>query len=129
MNKKEKLPSNRNFGVVFFVVFLIIGLWPLLEKSEIRYWSVFISSIFLLLGLINSNLLSPLNKIWFNFGKLLSKIITPLIMGVIFFLVVTPIGLIMRVLGKDILSLKYNENSKSYWIEKDGIRSKMKNQF
>jgi|TARA_B110000858_G_C17677949_1_gene415146 hypothetical protein len=129
MNKKEKLPSNRNFGVVFFVVFLIIGLWPLLEKSEIRYWSVFISSIFLLLGLINSNLLSPLNKIWFNFGKLLSKIITPLIMGVIFFLVVTPIGLIMRVLGKDILSLKYNENSKSYWIEKDGIKSKMKNQF
>ena len=129
MNKKEKLPSNRNFGVVFFVVFLIIGLWPLLEKSEIRYWSVFISSIFLLLGLINSNLLSPLNKIWFNFGKLLSKIITPLIMGVIFFLVVTPIGLIMRVLGKDILSLKYNENSKSYWIEKNGIKSKMKNQF
>ena len=126
MKSKE---NNKGFGLLFFVVFLIIGLWPLLEKGEIRYWSVFISSIFLLLGLINSILLSPLNKIWFNFGKLLSKIITPLIMGVIFFLIVTPIGLIMRVLGKDILSLKYNENSKSYWIEKNGIKSKMKDQF
>ena len=129
MNKNEKLPSNRNFGVVFFVVFLIIGLWPLLKIGEIRYWSVFISVIFLLLGLINSYLLSPLNKIWFNFGKLLGKIISPLIMGVIFFLVVTPIGLIMRALGKDILSLKYNEKSKSYWIEKSGTKRKKKNQF
>ena len=109
MNKKEKLPSNRNFGIVFFIVFLIIGLWPLLGKSEIRYWSIFISVTFLLLGLINSNLLNPLNKIWFNFGMLLGKIISPLVMGVIFFLVVTPIGLIMRVLGKDILNLKYKK--------------------
>ena len=129
MTKKEKLPSNRNFGLVFFVFFLIIGLWPLLGTNEIRYWSIFFSVIFFLLGITNSKLLNPLNKIWFNFGILLGKMISPLIMGIIFFLVVTPIGLIMRVFGKDILSLKYNKKDKSYWIEKNGPKSKMKNQF
>ena len=129
MTKKEKLPSNRNFGLVFFVFFLIIGLWPLLGTNEIRYWSIFFSVIFFLLGITNSKLLNPLNKIWFNFGILLGKMISPLIMGIIFFLVVTPIGLIMRVFGKDILSLKHNKKNKSYWIEKNGPKSKMKNQF
>ena len=127
--QKEKLPSNKNFGLVFFVFFLIIGLWPLLETNEIRYWSIFLSIIFLLLGITNSKLLNPLNKIWFNFGILLGKMISPLVMGIIFFLVVTPIGVIMRVFGKDILSLKYNKKNKSYWIEKNGPKSKMKNQF
>ena len=129
MTKKEKLPSNRNFGLVFFVFFLIIGLWPLLGTNEIRYWSIFFSIIFFLLGITNSKLLNPLNKIWFNFGILLGKMISPLVMGIIFFLVVTPIGVIMRVFGKDILSLKYNKKNKSYWIEKNGPKSKMKNQF
>ena len=129
VTQKEKLPSNRNFGLVFFVFFLIIGLWPLLGTNEIRYWSIFFSIIFFLLGIINSKLLNPLNKIWFNFGILLGKVISPLIMGIIFFLVVTPIGVIMRVIGKDILSLKYNKKNKSYWIEKNGPKSKMKNQF
>ena len=129
MTKKEKLPSNRNFGLVFFVFFLIIGLWPLLGTNEIRYWSIFFSVIFFLLGITNSKLLNPLNKIWFNFGILLGKMISPLVMGIIFFLVVTPIGVIMRVFGKDILSLKYNKKNKSYWIEKNGPKSKMKNQF
>ena len=127
--QKEKLPSNRNFGLVFFVFFLIIGLWPLLGTNEIRYWSIFFSIIFFLLGITNSKLLNPLNKIWFNFGILLGKMISPLVMGIIFFLVVTPIGVIMRVFGKDILSLKYNKKNKSYWIEKIGPKSKMKNQF
>ena len=127
--QKEKLPSNRNFGLVFFVFFLIIGLWPLLGTNEIRYWSIFFSIIFFLLGITNSKLLNPLNKIWFNFGMLLGKMISPLVMGIIFFLVVTPIGVIMRVFGKDILSLKYNKKNKSYWIEKIGPKSKMKNQF
>ena len=129
VTQKEKLPSNRNFGLVFFVFFLIIGLWPLLGTNEIRYWSIFFSIIFFLLGITNSKLLNPLNKIWFNFGILLGKVISPLIMGIIFFLVVTPIGVIMRVIGKDILSLKYNKKNKSYWIEKNGPKSKMKNQF
>ena len=123
-----KISSNRSFGIVFFVVFLLVTLYPLIYGGEIRIWSLVISLIFLVLGLANSKLLSPLNKIWFKFGIVLGKIISPIIMGVIFFLVVTPIGFIMRVFGKDVLNLKYNKN-KSYWIEKNGPKSKMKNQF
>ena len=123
-----KISSNRSFGIVFFIVFLLIALYPLSYSGEIRVWSSIISLIFLVLGLLNSKILTPLNKLWFRFGIFLSKIISPLIMGIIFFLVVTPIGLIMRILGKDVLNLKYNKN-KSYWIEKNGPKSKMKNQF
>ena len=123
-----KLSSNRSFGIVFFVVFLLIALYPLINNGEIRTWSVIISLIFLILGLLNSIILTPLNKLWFKFGIFLGKVISPLIMGIIFFLVVTPIGLIMRLSGKDVLNLKYN-NNKSYWIEKKGPKSKMKNQF
>ena len=123
-----KIGSNRSFGVVFFVVFLLIALYPTINNGEIRIWSLIISIIFLILGLLNSKLLNPLNILWFKFGIVLGKIISPLIMGIIFFLVVTPTGLIMRLLRKDILSLKYNQN-KSYWIEKNGPKSKMKNQF
>ena len=123
-----KISSNRSFGIVFFIVFLLIALYPLNHSEEIRTWSLFISFIFLVLGLLNSKILAPLNKLWFKFGIFLGKIISPVILGIIFFLVVTPIGLIMRLLGKDVLNLKYNKN-KSYWIEKNGPKSKMKNQF
>ena len=123
-----KISSNRSFGIVFFVVFLLVALYPLIHAEEIRLWSLIISIIFLILGLLNSKILGPLNKIWFKFGILLGKIVSPLIMGIIFFLVVTPIGFTMRLLGKDVLNLKYNKN-KSYWIEKNGPKSKMKNQF
>jgi len=123
-----KISSNRSFGVVFFVVFLIIALYPLLNNVEIRIWSIIVSLIFLILGLLNSKILTPLNKAWFKFGLFLGKIISPLVMGIIFFLVVTPIGIIMQLLGKDLLNLKYNKN-KSYWIEKNGSKSLMKNQF
>ena len=123
-----KISSNRSFGIVFFVVFLIIALYPLLNNEGIRIWSIIISLVFLILGLINSKVLNPLNKLWFKFGILLGKIISPLIMGLIFFLVVTPIGILMRILGKDLLNLKYNAN-RSYWIEKNEPKSKMKNQF
>ena len=123
-----KISSNRSFGVVFCIVFLIIALYPIINNGDLRIWSLIISLLFLILGLINSKILTPLNKIWFRFGLFLGKIISPLIMGIIFFLVVTPIGFIMRLLGKDLLNLKYN-NFKSYWIEKDGLKSKMKNQF
>ena len=127
-NKNINISSNRSFGIVFFIVFLIISIWPLHYGENIRIWSLIISIIFLILGIINSKILSPLNKVWFKFGIFLGKIISPLIMGFIFFLVVTPIGIIMRLLGKDVLNLKYNKN-KSYWIEKTGPKSKMKNQF
>ena len=123
-----KISSNRSFGIVFFIVFLIIALYPLTYSDEIRIWSAIISLIFLALGLFNSKILTPLNKLWFKFGIFLGKIISPIIMGIIFFLVVTPIGLLMRLLGKDLINLKYN-NNKSYWIEKKGPKSKMKNQF
>ena len=123
-----KISSNRSFGIVFFVVFLLIAFYPLTYGGEIRIWSVITSLIFLVSGLLNSKFLTPLNKLWFRFGIFLGKIISPVIMGIIFFLVVTPIGLIMRLLGKDVLNLKYNDY-KSYWIEKTGPKSKMKNQF
>ena len=123
-----KISSNRSFGIVFFIVFLLITLYPLTYNGEIRIWSAIISLIFLVLGLLNSKILTPLNKLWFKFGIFLGKIISPIIMGIIFFLVVTPIGLLMRLLGKDLINLKYN-NNKSYWIEKNGPKSKMKNQF
>tara|TARA_B100001057_G_C22070664_1_gene651891 strand:- start:37 stop:420 length:384 start_codon:yes stop_codon:yes gene_type:complete len=123
-----KLGSNRSFGIVFFVVFLLITLYPLTYGGEIRLWSLIISLVFLTLGLLNSKILTPLNKIWFKFGIFLGKIVSPLIMGIIFFLVVTPIGFIMRIIGKDLLNLKFN-NDKSYWIEKTGPKSKMKDQF
>ena len=123
-----KVGSNRSFGIVFFIVFLLVALYPLTYGGEIRIWSVITSLIFLVLGLLNSKFLTPLNRLWFRFGIFLGKIISPVIMGIIFFLVVTPIGFIMRLLGKDVLNLKYSKN-KSYWIEKDGPESKMKNQF
>ena len=128
MSDKIEIGTNRNFGIVFFIVFLMIALYPLLKGNDLRIWSLIISFIFLALGLINSKILTPLNRLWFKFGLLLGKFVSPLIMGIIFFVVVTPIGLIMRIIGKDLLNLKFNKD-KSYWIEKTGPKSKMKNQF
>jgi len=123
-----KIGSNRSFGIVFFIVFLLIAIYPLINNEGLRIWSIIIAIFFLILGLINSKVLTPFNKLWFKFGLLLGKIISPIIMGIIFFLVVTPIAFIMRTIGKDLLNLKFNKN-KSYWIEKTGPKSKMKNQF
>ena len=127
-NNNIKISSNKSFGLVFFIFFLIVSLYPLVNGEDIRKWSLVFSIIFLVLGLTNSKILNPLNKLWFNFGIFLGKIMSPLIMGIIFFLVVTPIGLLMRLFGKDILNLKFNNNA-TYWIEKNGPKSKMRNQF
>ena len=127
-NTEIRISSNKSFGVVFFIVFLIVSIYPLINNGELRIWSLITAIIFLILGLINSKVLTPFNKLWFKFGLLLGKVISPLIMGIIFFLVVTPTALIMRIIGKDLLNLKFN-NKKSYWIEKTGPKSKMKNQF
>ena len=123
-----KIGSNRSFGIVFFIVFLLIAIYPLINQGEMRVWSLLISLLFLILGIINSKILTPLNKVWFKFGVFLGKIISPIVMGVIFFLVVTPIAFLMRMLKKDLLNLKFNKNS-SYWIEKTDPKSTMKNQF
>ena len=128
MTKEINKSSNRSFGIVFFIVFLLIAIYPLLKGGELRSWSIIISTIFLILGILDSKLLSPLNRLWFKFGIFLGKIISPVIMGIIFFTVVTPTALIMRILGKDLLNLKYNKK-KSYWIKKNDVKSKMKNQF
>ena len=123
-----KIGSNRSFGIVFFIVFLLIAIYPLLSGESVRLWSLAIATIFFILGIINSSLLSPLNKIWFKFGLLLGRFISPLVMGLIFFLVVTPIALFMKLLKKDLLNLKFNKDN-TYWIVKSGPKSKMKNQF
>ena len=123
-----KISSNRSFGLVFFVVFLLISIYPLLHGQNLRFWSLIVAIIFLALGLLNSKILTPLNKIWFKFGLLLGSIVSPIIMSIIFFFVVTPISFVMKVLGKDILNLKRNNNN-TYWIDKSGPKSKMKNQF
>ena len=120
--------SNKNFGIVFFIVFLLIAIYPLIKNENIKIWSLIISLIFLILGLLNSRLLNPLNNLWFKFGLLLGRIISPIIMGIIFFFVVTPIAVLMKLLKKDLLNLKFNKD-KTYWIEKSGPKSKMKNQF
>jgi len=128
MKQEIKISSNRSFGIVFFVLFLLIALYPLTYSGEMRIWSAIISLIFLVLGLLNSKILAPLNKLWFKFGIFLGKIVSPLVMGVIFFLVVTPIAFLMRLLNKDLLNLKFN-NENTYWIKKTEPKSKMKNQF
>ena len=129
MNKKKiRISSNRSFGIVFFTVFFIVSIYPIFKGGDLRIWSLIISIIFLILGLLNSKTLTPLNKIWFKFGVLLGNIISPIVMGIVFFIVVTPISLLMKALGKDVLNLKKNTN-KSYWIEKTGPKSKMKDQF
>ena len=128
-NIKYKKSSNKSFGIVFFIVFLIIGFFPLLNQQELRYWSIIIAVIFLVLGVFNSNLLTPLNKIWIKFGILLGSFISPIIMGVIFFLVVFPTGIIIKLFKKNFIGLKYENNQKSYWIKKQKINSTMRNQF
>ena len=127
-SKKIATSSNKSFGIVFSVFFLIISIYPLFKGVELRTWSLVISIIFLILGLLNSKILTPLNKLWFKFGILLGNFISPIVMGVVFFAVVTPTSFIMRVLGKDLLNLKKN-NRKTYWIEKSKIKSSMKQQF
>ena len=127
-NSKIKIGSNKSFGIVFFTVFLIIAIWPLLNGYEIRYWSLIISIVFLFLGILNSKILTPLNKIWFKIGILLGNVISPIVMSIIFFLVVTPTSFIMKILGKDLLNLKKNTKN-SYWIKKQNQNSRMKKQF
>ena len=122
------ISSNKSFGLVFFIVFLIVALYPLLENESVRLWSIILSAIFLILGMLDSKFLTPLNKIWFKFGILLGSIVSPIVMGIVFFAIVTPTSLIMRALGKNLLNLKKN-NKKTYWIERSKIESKMKNQF
>ena len=126
---KSEISSNRSFGIVFFIVFLIISLWPLTNENPLRVWSIIIAIIFLILGLMNSKLLTPLNRLWFKFGILLSRIVSPIVLGFVFFIIITPTGIIMKMLGKDLLNKKYDDTKKSYWINRSELKSTMKQQF
>ena len=127
-SKKNKMSSNRSFGILFFIVFVIIGLWPLLNDADIRIWSILLSLVFLILGIFNSKILTPFNRIWVRFGIILGTIIAPFVMGLVFFIVITPIGLLLRIFGKDLLGIKFLKK-KSYWIKRDKDLGSMKNQF
>ncbi len=120
--------NNKSFGILFFIVFLLIAIWPVIESGSIRFWSIAISLIFLILGIINSKILTPLKKGWVKFGEILGKVIAPVVMGFVYFIIITPIGLLMRLLGKDLLNIKYNKN-KSYWIKRTKNINTMKRQF
>ena len=116
---KKKKNTNRSFGIVCFIVFSIISIWPVLSGGELRLWSFIVAIIFLIMGITKSRFLTPLNIAWIKFGELLGVIISPLIMGLVYFLVLLPIGILMRVLGKDLLSLKFNKNIETYWNKKE----------
>ena len=124
-----KISSNRNFGLVFFFIFLVVSIWPLTHNESPRIWSAIISLAFLILVLTRSILLTPLNRLWTKFGIILGSIIAPIVMGVVFFLVITPIGLVMKIIGKDLLSIKYDKKKETYWVKRDKPTSTMKQQF
>ena len=124
----DKISSNRSFGILFSIVFAIIAFWPIFSGDPLRLWSIPISIIFLVLGLLNSKLLNPLNIVWVKFGELLGKIIAPLVMAIIYFIIVTPIGLFMRLIGKDLLNLKFSK-ANTYWIKREKKVGSMKKQF
>ena len=129
LKTKIKTSSNRSFGLVFFIVFLILALWPIKNGGEIRIWLVVISLIFLILGMMKSELLTPLNHLWFKFGMILGAIVAPIVMGAVFFLVVTPIGIIMSLMGKDLINKKNNKKKETYWIKRKTSTGSMKRQF
>ena len=125
INIKNK--NNITFGILFFILFLVIGLYPLKSDGVIKIWSIFLSLGFLIITFINPNLFTFLNKLWIKFGILLGKIISPIIMGLVFFLVVTPVGIFVKILKKDVMGLKSEKSS--YWINREDKLQSMKRQF
>ena len=125
---KNKKNSNRTFGILFFIVFFTIGIWPILDNADLRWWSIITSLIFLFFGIINSKILTPFNRIWIKIGELLGKVLAPIVMSMIYFLIVTPMAIFLKLLRKDLLKIKFN-SEKSYWIKRDKKFGTMKKQF
>ena len=123
------MSSNRSFGILFFLVFLLIGLWPLLNQGNPRQIFIIFSLIFLVLGILNSKILTPFNKLWIKFGEILGRVIAPIVMAIIYFIVLTPISLIVRLFGKDLLNLRFIKNKKTYWINRNKKIGSMRKQF
>jgi len=121
--------SEKSFGVVFSIVFLIVSLYPLINSEGLRIWALVVSAIFLLFAYVAPKILSLPNKLWFKFGMLIGSIVAPIFMALVYFVTVLPTGLIMRLLGKDLLKQKLDKNAKSYWIERKEPMGSMKNQF
>ena len=121
--------SNRSFGLLFFIIFLILGLWPLKSGENLNFYFIAISLIFLILGLIKSKLLSPFNKFWIKLGVILGNIIAPIVMALVYFVILTPVSLIVRLFGKDLLALKFLKKRKTYWITRKKTLGSMKKQF
>ena len=126
MNSSDK---NKSFGVLFFIVFLLIGLWPLTNEESPRVVFLIFAGVFLILGLINSKILTPLNKLWIKFGELLGRVIAPIVMAIIYFIVLTPLSFLIRIFGKDLLKLKYSNKVNSYWIKREKDLGPMDRQF
>ena len=126
--KKKIINPGRNFGILFFIVFSLYGIWPIFNLNNIRIWSLIIGVIFLVVSLLNPKLLIPLNTIWLKFGELLGKIISPMVMAFIYFLIITPIGIIVKLFGKDLLNTKFNSKF-TYWISRKKNVGSMKKQF
>ena len=121
--------SNRSFGILFFIVFLILSLWPLKNGNNLNFYFLITSGIFLILGAINSKLLTPLNKTWIKFGEILGLIIAPIVMSLVYFVILTPVSLIVRLFGKDLLGLKFIKENETYWIKRKKSRTSMDKQF
>jgi len=128
MKKKNKVSSNKSFGIVFFVVFFLYGIWPIFKSNDIRIWSLVICIIFLTLGLLNSKFLTPLNNLWLKLGELLGRVVSPAVMFFVYFIVITPIAILARFMGKDLLNKKFSKKS-SYWINREKNIGSMKKQF
>ena len=125
----KKNNQNRSFGLLFFIVFIALALWPLTNQGEINLYLVTISLFFLVLGLLNSRILSPLNKAWIKLGEILGKIIAPIVMAIVYFLILTPISLLVRLFGKDLIGMKFSNDVKSYWIKRKKHLGTMDKQF
>ena len=121
--------SNRSFGLLFFIVFIVVGLWPVIKGETANIYLILISLFFLIFGLINSKILSPFNKAWIKFGEILGLIIAPIIMALVYFIILTPISIIVRMLGKDLLGLKFLKNQDTYWTKRKKKIGTMKKQF
>ena len=126
MKSKE---NNKGFGLLFFIVFLLIGLWPLIKGDSPRILFFPIALVFLILGLMNAKILSPLNRLWIKFGELLGKIIAPVVMAFIYFIILTPLSFLVRITGKDLLKIRFSNKIKTNWIKRIKDLGSMKKQF
>ena len=125
----SKSSSNKSFGILFFIVFMGFGLWPLTKGNNPSILLIAISLLFLILGILNSKILTPLNNSWVKLGEILGRIIAPVVMALVYFLILTPVSLVVRVFGKDLLGLKYIKKQNSYWIYRKKDVGKMDKQF